>query len=239
MRPVPVFTSEKVSIDDVSTTSHIYYHLILRQCSMAEYPDRIEEHKAVGCIVVASFFEQADSETHSLHFHCLVRLPCAKKTYEDRFRAKFKTRNLHVIKQIKPPSLDPKHLENTLLYISKDGRKVADDGSIKWEDYLGKRQVPEKSKKSKPTFNEYLVDEFRIELKTNPHLYKSIPVNYPEYEPNLIERSTIHWLKKHFTSKYRDFDELILIRKYHFLNSMFSLGGVDVADLAINKLLKY
>jgi len=216
--------------------SHILYHLILRQCSLEDYPIRSKQHTDLGAFFVASFFEEADSETKSKHFHCIVRLPYCKKTYEDHFRKKYEERNLQVIKQIKPPTLDPTHLQNTLLYVAKDGHKVADDGSINWDDYMRKRQAPKKSSKSKPTFNEYLVEEFKKELDENPDLYKPVKSNYPEYEPDLVERRTLRWLKKYFTGQYRDFDEIILIRKYHFLNSMFSLGGIDVVDLAIQKL---
>jgi len=222
----------------MTEVSHILYHLILRQCSLEDYNNRQKQHTDLGAHFVASFFEQADSETKTLHFHCIVRLPCCKKTYEDKFRKQYEERNLQVIKQIKPPTLDPTHLENTLLYVSKDGYKVVDDGSIKWDDYMRRRQAPKKSSKSKPTFNEYLVDEFAKELADNGDFYKPIKSNYPEYEPNLVETRTLRWLKKYHTGKYRDFDETILIRKYHFLNSMFSLGGIDVVDIAINKLIR-
>jgi len=222
----------------MTDVSHILYHLILRQCSLDNYPNRQKQHTDLGAHFVASFFEQADSETKTLHFHCIVRLPLCKKTYEDTFRKNYEERNLQVIKQIKPLTLDPTHLENTLLYVSKDGHKVVDDGSINWNDYMRKRQAPKTSSKSKPTFNEFLVDEFAKELAANGDLYKPAKSNYPEYEPNLVERLTLRWLKKYFTGKYKDFDETILIRKYHFLNSMFSLGGIDVLDIAINKLTR-
>lgn len=222
----------------MTEVSHILYHLILRQCSLEDYNNRQKQHTDLGAHFVASFFEQADSETKTLHFHCIVRLPCCKKTYEDKFRKMYEERNLQVIKQIKPPTLDPTHLENTLLYVSKDGHKVVDDGSIKWDDYIRRRQPPKKSSKSKPTFNEYLVDEFTKELADNGDYYKPVYPNYPEYEPNLVERKTLHWLRQYCTGKYKDFDETILIRKYHFLNSMFRLGGIDVVDIAINKLTR-
>lgn len=106
-----------------------------------------------------------------------------------------------------------------------------DDGSIKWVDYINKRQAPKKSSSKAPTFNEYLVDEFKRELQENGELYKS-----SKFESDLVERRTIKWLKKYFTKKYRDFDEMVLIRKYHFLNSMFNLGGIDVVDLAMARL---
>lgn len=219
--------------------THILYHLILRQCSKDDYAIRRKQHTDIGGHFVASFFEQADSETKSLHFHCIIRLPCCKKTYEDRFRKKYEERNQQVIKQIKPPTLDPTHLTNTLFYVSKDGQIVEDDGTIKWEDYTCKRIAPKKETKAKPTFNEFLVDEFAKELSDSPDIYRNTSTNtHNYYEPYLCERSVLHWLRKYFTHKYRDFDELILIRKYHFLNSMFSLGGVDVVDLAINKLFK-
>jgi len=237
MKPEPTVVAQ-YSIDLTPESVHILYHLILRQCSLEDYNARSTQHTDLGALFVASFFEQADSETKSLHFHCIIKLPCCKKTYEDRFRAKYTERNLQVIKQIKPLTLDPTHLENTLLYVAKDGHKVADDGSINWVDYMRKRQAPKKSSSSKPTFNEFLVDEFKKELDENAELYQPIKPNYPEYEPYLVESRTIRWLKKYFTGKYRDFDEQILIRKYHFLNSMFSLGGIDVVDLAINKLTR-
>jgi len=219
--------------------SHIQYHLILRQCSQNDYAQRRKQHADLGAFFVASFFENSDSETPTPHCHCLIRLPCAKITYEKKFRKQYEDRNLQVIKQIKPPTLDPTHLENTLLYISKDGCKIEDDGSIEWAHYMRKRSVPKKEGKSKPTFNEYLVEEFKKELETNPMSYKNdSSTSSPYYEPNFLERNTIRWLKTYFTGKYKDFDEIILIRKYHFLNSMFRLGGLDVVELAINKLLR-
>lgn len=222
----------------MTEVSHILYHLILRQCSLEDYINRQKQHTDLGAHFVASFFEQADSETKSLHFHCIVRLPCCKKTYEDKFRAKYEERNLQVIKQIKPPTLDPTHLENTLLYVSKDGHQVVDDGSIEWRDYIRRRQPPKKSSKSKPTFNEFLVEEFAKELAENGDLYQPIKSNYPEYTPNLVETRTLHWLSQYFTGKYKDFDEMVLIRKYHMLNIMFKLGGVNAVDLAITKLTR-
>ena len=218
--------------------SHIFYHLILRRCSRDDYNLRKKQHTDLGCHFVASFFEQSDSETPTDHFHCLIRLPCCKKTYEDRFRAKYSERNLQVIKQIKPPTLDPTHLENTLLYISKDGQKVDDDSSIKWTDYSSKRKLPEKEKKNKPSFNEFICDEFNKELKLNPQLYVHSNDTYGLGDPYYSERNVLTFIKKYFTSKYKDFDEMIIIRKFHLLNNMFSLGCVDVVDLALNKLFR-
>lgn len=216
--------------------SHILYHVILRQCSLEQYKERSLRHINLGALFVASFFEQSDSETPTPHFHCLVRLPFCKKTYEDKYRAKYEERNLQVIKQIKPITLDPTHLENTLLYIAKDGHLVQDDGSIDWNQYMRRRQVPvKKDTKTKPSFNEFLVQEFQRELDSHPELYKVCSYTY-EYQLFLIEASVLRWLKKYFTGKYKDFDEIILIKKYHFLNSMFSLGGLDVVELALNKL---
>lgn len=217
--------------------SHILYHLILRQCSLDNYPLRSKQHIDLGAHFVASFFEQADSETKSEHFHCIVRLPYTKITYEKHFRKAYEDRNLQVIKQIKPPALDPSHLSNTLFYVAKDGYKVVDDGSIKWVDYINRRQAPKKSSSKAPTFNEYLVDEFKRELQEHGEVYKQTLNSWnPKFEPDLVERRTIKWLKKYFTKKYRDFDEMVLIRKYHFLNSMFNLGGIDVVDLAMARL---
>jgi len=192
----------------------------------------------LGAHFVASFFEQSDSETPTDHFHCLVRLPLCKKTYEDYFRKRYEDRNLQVLKQIKPTTLDPTHLENTLLYISKDGHRVDDDKSINWSDYQSKRKLPEKDKKNKLTFNEFLCSEFSKELKTNPDLYVHHNNTYGLGEQYYYERNVLKFIKTYFTSKYKDFDEMIIIRKFHLLNNMFSLGCVDVVDLAINKLFR-
>lgn len=215
--------------------SHIQYHLILRQCSRTQYAERSRQHTDLGAYFVASFFEQSDSETPTDHFHCLVRLPACKKTYEDRFRKKYSERNLQVLKQIKPFVLDPTHLENTLLYISKDGQLVHDDLSIDWMKYSQKRALPPKSAKSKPNFNEFLAEEFSVELKNSPQLYYK---RFSDGDPTFIERNTIKFIRKYLSGKYRDFDEMILIKKYHLLNHMFSLEGVDVVDLALSRLFK-
>lgn len=228
-QPFPIEKSSTVQ-------SHIFYHLILRQCSLEDYPNRIKQHTDLGSHIVAAFSEQADSETKSLHFHCIVRLPQSKKTFEDKFRKTYDDRNLQVIKQIKPPTLDPTHLENTLMYVSKDGHKVADDGTINWDNYMRKRQAP-KVKTEKPTFNMRLVEDFTKELAEHPELYHNSK-NSDFYNPSFIEGNTLRFIRRYFTGAYKDFDETILIRKYHFLNSMFGLGGIDVVDMALSKLLK-
>lgn len=222
----------------MTEVSHILYHLILRQCSLEDYNNRQKQHTDLGAHFVASFFEQADSETKTLHHHCIVRLPCCKKTYEDKFRAKYEERNLQVIKQIKPPSLDPTHLANTLLYVAKDGHKVEDDGTIIWDDYMRKRQAPKQTGKAKPTFNMKLVDEFKKELADNADLYKNDTHTYGNFPSYFLEGNTLRFIRRYFTGEYKDFDETIIIRKYHFLNSMFSLGGIDVVDIALNKLAR-
>ncbi len=218
--------------------SHILYHLILRRCGLTDYNIRKQQHTDLGAHFVASFFEQSDSETPTDHFHCLIRLPLCKKTYEDHYRERYEERNLQVLKQIKPATLDPTHLENTLLYISKDGHRVDDDKSINWTDYQSKRQLPVKDKKNKPTFNEFLCSEFSKELKINPDLYVHHNNTYGLGEQYYYERNVLKFIKNYFTSKYNDFDEMIIIRKFHLLNNMFSLGCVDVVDLAINKLFR-
>lgn len=228
-------SDEKFVIEAPAVPTHILYHLILRQCSQDDYSQRKKQHTDLGAFFVASFFENSDSETPTPHCHCIIRLPRCKKTYEDHFRKKYEERNLQVIKQIKPPTLDPTHLENTLLYVSKDGCKIEDDGSINWDAYVRRRQIPKKDSKSKPTFNEYLVDEFKKELETNPHMYRK-PTFSPDYEPRFVETQTLRWIKTYFTGKYKDFDEMILLRKYHFLNSMFGLGGIDSVELALARL---
>ena len=103
---------------------------------------------------------------------------------------------------------------------------------------MRRRVVIKKEGKSKPTFNEYLVEEFQKELSSNPIYVNDKSFTSPYYEPYLSERQTLHWLKTYFTGKYKDFDELILLKKFHLLNSMFGLGGIDVVELALNKLMR-
>ena len=212
--------------------------MIIRQCTLDQYTTRSKQFTNLGLVFVASFFEESDSECPHPHIHSLVHIPCSMKTYQDHFRKAHEERNTYVLKQIKPVELDPTHLENTLLYISKDGQQLYDDLSIEWSRYALKRVAKQKVISKKPTFNEFLVEEFTKEYTLQPHLYKYHYSSLNEDPPRLLERNVLAWVRKYFTGKYKDFDEMILIRKYHFLNAYFHLGGLDVLDLAIEKLFK-
>jgi len=235
----PVVITKKTVITDTACLSHIFYHLILRRCSISDYIERKKQHTDLGAYFVASFFELSDSETPMEHFHCLIQLPACKKTYEDRFRRKYDERNLQVIKQIKPITLDPTHLENTLLYIAKDGHQVDNDGSIDWSLYSRKRIEP-KTNKTKANFTELLVEAFSKEMLINPHLYVSQSKHkWNAYEPHSYERNLLTFISKFFTRKPKGFDETIILRNYHLLVSIHNLKDcVNIVDLCVNRLVR-
>jgi len=220
--------------------THIYYHLILRRCSLTDYSQREKQHTDLGAHFVASFFERSDSETPTDHFHCLIRLPACKKTYEDRYRRTYEERNLQVIKQIQPITLDPTHLENTLLYIAKDGHQVKDDGTIVWADYIKKRKPTAKETKIKLNKTEALCRAFANEIVEHPELYRR-PVLKSKFscDSYTYERNVIKFVSKFYSQLPQGFDEIIILRAYHLLVARHDLTDcVNIVDLCIQRLLK-
>lgn len=230
--------------------NHILYHLVIRRCSLEQFNTRKIQLQNLGALFVASFFEITDSTDPYEHVHSLVRLNCAHKTFSNRYSKKYKDdadvdKCLYSLSQIKPPTLDPTHLENVLLYISKDGHKIEDDGSIDWNNYVGKRiraridsigQPTKKSSSKAKTFSMYLIEEFKKELDDKPEEYKNI-FTTSNWGPS-IERNVMLWIESKFVDKVKIHDDFILLRFYHLINATFKLGGKNSVDMAMEKLFR-
>lgn len=229
--------------------THILYHLVIRRCSLAQFPERKQQLQNLGSFFVASFFEKTDSTDPYEHVHSLVRLDCAHKTFSNRYSKKYKDDSsqdkcLYSLSQIKPPTLDPTHLDNVLYYISKDAYKIEDDGSIDWDKYVGQRirshiaQIPSssKAKKKSSTFSVYLVEEFKKELDEHPEKYKNI-FTTSNWGPT-IERDVMTWIESKMVDRVKIHDDFILLRFYHLLNATFKLGGRNSVDMAMDKLFR-
>lgn len=229
--------------------THIQYHLVIRRCSLEQFPDRKKQLQNLGAFFVASFFEKTDTTDPYEHIHSLVRLDCAHKTFSNRYSKKYKDdvdveKCLYSLSQIKPPTLDPTHLDNVLNYISKDGYKIEDDGSIDWDKYIGQRirnriaqtSTTKTTKKSSKTFTSYLVGEFKKELDDNPDKYKNI-FTTSNWGPT-VERNVMEWIEAKFVDGVKIHDDFILLRFYHLLNATFKLGGKNSVDMAMDKLFR-
>lgn len=229
--------------------NHILYHLVIRRCGLEQFTDRKKQLQDLGAFFVASFFEKTDSTDPYEHIHSLVRLDCAHKTFSNKYSKKYKDdvdveKCLYSLSQIKPPTLDPTHLDNVLNYISKDGHKIEDDGSIDWDKYIGQRirnriaqtSTTKSTKKSLKTFTSYLVGEFKKELDDNPDKYKNI-FTTSNWGPT-IERNVMEWIESKFVDGVKIHDDFILIRFYHLLNATFKLGGKNSVDMAMERLFK-
>lgn len=229
--------------------THILYHLVIRRCSLEQFPDRKKQLQNLGAFFVASFFEKTDSTDPYEHVHSLVRLDCAHKTFSNRYSKKYKDdvdveKCLYSLSQIKPLTLDPTHLDNVLNYISKDGHKIEDDGSIDWDQYIGKRvrskiskiSTTVSTKKSANTFSMYLVGEFKKELDEHPELYKNLFTS-SNWGPT-VERNIMVWIESKFVDRVKIHDDFILLRFYHLINATFSLGGKNSVDIAMERLFR-
>lgn len=229
--------------------NHILYHLVIRRCSLEQFIDRKKQLQDLGAFFVASFFEKTDTTDPYEHVHSLVRLDCAHKTFSNRYSKKYKDdvdveKCLYSLSQIKPPTLDPTHLDNVLNYISKDGHKIEDDGSIDWDKYIGQRirnriaqiSTTKTTKKSSKTFSSFLVEEFKKELDDNPEKYKNI-FTTSNWGPT-VERNVMEWIVSKFVDKVKIHDDFILLRFYHLLNATFKLGGKNSVDMAMEKLFR-
>lgn len=228
--------------------THILYHLVIRRCSLEQFPVRKQQLQVIGAFFVASFFEKTDSTDPYEHVHSLVRLDCAHKTFSNKYSKKYKDdadveKCLYSLSQIKPPTLDPTHLDNVLYYISKDAHKIEDDGSIDWDKYVGQRirnhiaqTTTKSSKKTSKTFSAFIVEEFKKELDEHPEKYKNI-FTTSNWGPS-IEREVMTWIESKFVDRVKIHDEFILIRFYHLLNATFKLGGKNSVDMAMDKLFR-